>query len=522
MSPSPPSPFDGRGAGGTQQTEHTELVHTQSNSQLEKQCIGHATIDQFNEDVPNYTHTPVITNYTCHQHREQQAEHQDSNRGYVYTEDLVKLEACRASRSVELPAGATQITTPLVARAWEQALAQHPDRQFRSYILQGIQQGFHIGFDGKAGQAVGAKKNMLSALNNPTPVEEYLQEEEAKCRVVEILPPASQQVLVNRFGVIPKRGQANQWRLILDLSYPPNRSVNDGISRDLSSLHYVSVDTAVQRVLELGQGARLAKVDIKHAYRNVPVHPDDRHMLGMRWNGRTFVDKMLPFGLRSAPKVFTALADALEWILRSQGVEWCIHYIDDFLTACPPESDKCQVFLAIIKATCEYLGFPLKWEKVEGPACIIDFLGIVLDAIRMEIRLPEEQLQALVEKWSRRRSCRKRELLSLIGKLAHACKVVRVGRLFLRRMINYSMKAKRLDHWIHLTEEFRADLGWWQAFLPVWNRRCMMQVVNHNAPVFSDASGGWGCRRSGMISGCSGSGKVAGQISRSPSKSWFP
>ena len=47
------------------------------------------------------------------------------------------------------------------------------------------------------------------------------------------------------------------------------------------------------------------------------------------------MDKVLPFGLCSAPKVFTALADALEWVIREQGIKWCIHYIDDFLTAGP-------------------------------------------------------------------------------------------------------------------------------------------------------------------------------------------
>ncbi len=160
-------------------------------------------------------------------------------------------------------------------------------------------------------------------------------------------------------------------------------------------------------------------------------------------------------------------------------MKWCIHYIDDFLTAGPPNSDKCQEYLSLIKAVCAHLGFPLKWEKVEGPACTIEFLGIVLDTQRLEVRLPEQkaqQLQVLVEQWSRKRACRKKEMLSLIGKLAHACKVVRVGRLLLRRMIDQSMKAKKLDHWIHLTAEFRADLAWWQAFLPVWNRRCMMRL----------------------------------------------
>ena len=196
---------------------------------------------------------------------------------YTYTSDLTQLEACRTNFICKLPEQALEIVTPLVAQAWEDALAKHPDKEFRHYVIQGIRQGFHIGFDGTGCRAKGAERNMQSAMVNPGPVEEYLKEEAGTGRVSELNPSEDQGIVVNRFGVIPKRGQAGRWRLILDLSYPPGRSVNDGISRELSSLHYVSVDTAIQRVLELGAGALLAKIDIAQAYRNVPVHPVTGH-----------------------------------------------------------------------------------------------------------------------------------------------------------------------------------------------------------------------------------------------------
>ncbi len=83
----------------------------------------------------------------------------------------------------------------------------------------------------------------------------------------------------------------------------------------------------------------------------------------------------------------------------------------------------CHIHLDLIKQVCAQLGFPLKWEKVEGPACVIEFLGIVLDTSLMEVRLQSEkasELQGLVDQWSHRRACRKREMLSLIGKLVNA------------------------------------------------------------------------------------------------------
>jgi len=74
-------------------------------------------------------------------------------------------------------------------------------------------------------------------------------------------------------------------------------------------------------------------------------------------------------------------------------VKWSILYIDDFLKAGPPNSDKYQEYLSLIKAVCAHLGFPLKWEKVEGAACTIQFLGIVLDIQQLEVMLPEEKAQ---------------------------------------------------------------------------------------------------------------------------------
>ena len=74
-------------------------------------------------------------------------------------------------------------------------------------------------------------------------------------------------------------------------------------------------------MLQLERGTHMAKVDIRNAYRNVPVHPVDRWLLGMSWRRGIFIDAVLPFGLGSAPKIFNSVADALEWIVGNVGVK---------------------------------------------------------------------------------------------------------------------------------------------------------------------------------------------------------
>jgi hypothetical protein len=64
-----------------------------------------------------------------------------------------------------------------------------------------------------------------------------------------------------------------------------------------------------------------------------------------------YVDRMLLFGLRSTPKIFNAVADALEWCITKQGVTHIFHYLDDFLVMGPPQSDACKANLHILSST---------------------------------------------------------------------------------------------------------------------------------------------------------------------------
>ncbi len=232
----------------------------------------------------------------------------------------------------------------------------------------------------------------------------------------------------NPFGVIPKKSNPNKWRLILDLSFPHGKSVNDGVSKDLSSLNYVSVDEIVSHILQLSQGAVMAIMDIKQAYRNIPVHPDDRYLLGIYWEGHAYVDKTLPFGLRSAPLIFTAVADALQWAMERQGVSWVRHYVDDFITVGAPGASECMRNIQAMQATCEAANIPVEPEKNEGPATVISFLGLELDSVRREIRLPRDKLlrlRSLIVSWRGTKAAKKRELFSIVGLLTHASRAVR-------------------------------------------------------------------------------------------------
>ena len=242
--------------------------------------------------------------------------------------------------------------------------------------------------------------------------------------------PSNTQVHWSPIGLVPKDHQPGKFRLIIDLSSPMGASINDGINSDLTSLTYPRVDNAIALINSAGL---MVKLDLSAAYRHVPVHPDDQGLLAIRWGGARYLDTALPFGLCSAPKIFTAMADGLSWCMLCEGVSHLIHYVDDFFCS-PPQSSRCGQSLQVAIRLCEDLGFPVAPDKVVLPATTLTFLGIELDSAKLEMRLLQEMLERLkgsLGKWLNMDSTTKRQLQSIIGKLSDAAIVVRPGRTFL-------------------------------------------------------------------------------------------
>ena len=219
----------------------------------------------------------------------------------------------------------------------------------------------------------------------------------------------------------------------------------------------------------------------------------------MKWRGNVHNDHCIPFGLCLAPKLFNILADLLAWIMEKAGVSYLIHYLDDFLTMGPPESTRCQQNLDIFLSLCAELGVPLAAEKLEGPTRSLSFLRIILDTKRMEIRLPTDKvtrINQLLTMWLPKKKATKRQILSLVGTLHHATKVIRPGRAFVSRMYSTAARLHKMHFITQLNKSFRSDLLWWHTFFQSWNGCSILRhpAVSHpDVSVQTVASGIWGC-----------------------------
>ena len=273
--------------------------------------------------------------------------------------------------------------------------------------------------------------------------------------------------------------------------------MNEAVAYELCS-----IDRAVDFVRYLGKGCLLTRLGLKEAYRVIPVHPSDQRLLAVSWQCTTYLDRALLFGLRLAPKLFSALTDAMMWLLYERGIKTALHYPDDFLVLGPAGSPLCSQALETTLTLCDELGFPVSPEKTEGPATTLTFLGIEIDSVTSQVRLPQDKLDCLlttINQWMRQAddptpqgTGKRRDLLSLICLLTYAASVVRPSRAFLRSLIDAAAAVQDLDHWVHLNCTTRADIAWWRTFLRTWNGISVMPPSNEPLLIVSDTSGGWG------------------------------
>ena len=175
-------------------------------------------------------------------------------------------------------------------------------------------------------------------------------------------------------------------------------------------------------------------LDVQNAY------PEDHQLLGLKWRGAFYVDMVLPFGIRSAPYIFTSLAELVEWTAtQNYDVTFLMHYLNDFDTLGPPSSPVCQHNLNRSINSFSKLSIPLHLDKSEVLSTCMTILGIELNSDNLQAQLPKDKfdrITAILEVWSYKCFRKQKDLESLIGHLQHACKVVPQGQSFLHQMIN--------------------------------------------------------------------------------------
>ena len=148
-------------------------------------------------------------------------------------------------------------------------------------------------------------------------------------------------------------------------------------------------------VVSLGPQAWLDKSDIKSAFRLLPVAPADYELLGFKFQGNFYYDKCLPMGCSISCALFEKFSTFLEFQTKKIA-QWIgvTHYLDDFLFAGPFMHD-CNRVLQTFREVSSQLGVPIAEEKTVGACQVITYLGLEIDTIQQQVRVPADKVRAL-------------------------------------------------------------------------------------------------------------------------------
>ena len=258
-------------------------------------------------------------------------------------------------------------------------------------------------------------------------------------------------------------------------------------------MEYITVDDAVQAVLQQGRGALLVKRDLKDAFRHIAVATSDQWLLGLYCGNAYWKERYLPFGLRTSPFIFDLFAKAVNWIMIAV-LLWDIvlHYLDDCFAILPPQANV-HAYSLQFDDVYSQLGLLVNHTK-DKIGTVANFLGTEMDTILMQARLSQDKLaraRSTVDNLLQKRTIPHRELESAIGFLSFAAMVVIPGRAFLRRLFDAIRRPTAI---IRITNAMRADLLWWKTFLEDWTDLQLLRHVTerHTRPVWTDASGTFG------------------------------
>lgn len=246
----------------------------------------------------------------------------------------------------------------------------------------------------------------------------------------------------------------------------------------------------------------MATLDLKDAYFLINVDESHRKVLRFEWDSKAWPNKLfeftvLPFGLTTAPYVFTKLLKPVLQTLRSSGY-LSVVYLDDFFCIGTTYKE-CLMNVSTTKALLTKLGFIINNEKSNIiPNKICKFLGFIFDTNQMKLFLPEDKkvrIKNKVNKFLKLNKCTIRQFAEFIGLLTSACPAVRYGwvytKLFEREKflaLNYTNNYNRQ---MMLPSYLKQDLLWWKTHIDTSYRT--FRNDNYCIEIFSDASStGWG------------------------------
>lgn len=392
----------------------------------------------------------------------------------------------------------TLADSPINVEILKHYLEKYSDKKLAAEISHGFEFGFPLHYTGP--RLPRDSKNLRSVDDHPEIVRQKIQTELDSRRIAGPFDERPISTLrISPIGLVEKK-TPGEYRLIHHLSSPEGQSLNDFIDPDLCSVKYSSFDQAIHMIQDMGRGCLLGKLDIKSAFRLLPVSPSEFDQLGFVFDGKFYYDKAMPFGCSISCASWEKVSTFLECITKLESQNGDLkHYVDDFLFAGEPGTDHCLNIMNTFISCAGQMGFPIASEKTVWPTTRIVYLGLELDSIEMVVRMPIEKIDELISKIQFVQNAKRvtlKVMQQLIGSLNFATRVIVPGRPFLRRLINSTKGISNPHHHLRVNKGMQQDLAMWLDFFTHFNGISVFHdrfwVNNEDVELFTDSAAGPG------------------------------
>ena len=273
-------------------------------------------------------------------------------------------------------------------------LKDHPDRELVTWYINGFRHCFTLGLTGTP-KPWPDPPNSKKVQQNPKITWHLIKDEIAKGFII---GPFKHKPIHNLYcvpiNIVEKETSSGLYRLIQDFSYPwGNNGINAMVLKENKTVSYSGIDDVARMALDLGSPSWAMRIDIKHAFKCLPLAPSEWHLTGFSFHGGFFIQTQTPFGASASCLHFEKVARLLRWIIQNQYPPALItNYLDDFWLTQKTKANLTKLANIFVQIIESEIGFPISHNKTLGPATILDFVRLTADLVHLHIRLPGDKI----------------------------------------------------------------------------------------------------------------------------------
>jgi hypothetical protein len=371
-------------------------------------------------------------------------------------------------------------------------------------VFRYIQHGADIGCKGSArmpSQSTNAKSAYEHGPQVTDAIAEWVQKGYAFGPVPRHMVPAEAKIS----GIMVRPKPNGSVRVILNLSAPKGRSVNDGIDKDDFPAKMSSTGAWLEVLNWAGRRCLLTKTDWAAAYKQICVREQDTNLQWFSWAGMYFKELCLIFGSASSAGIFDDAAKVvLDLVCRKANFprHMVCQHLDDVCAAySATEADKLFQFDKAFSDIAATIGVQLAPrddpEKSFAPTTHGIVFGIHYDTISWTWAVPIDKLanlHKLIDSAIADRQLDSKSFKSLAGKIIHIKPLVPAGRFNVDKIMATYAQANKHDL-VHISPACCRQLKFWRLFTQVCSGRIAIPKIPGTASAaglhaFTDAAGG--------------------------------